>query len=285
MPEHDTISDEDTVLDVRGLSVGYRTTRGERTAVDAVDLQVRRGEILGIAGESGCGKSTLAVSILRLLKPPGHVTGGTMTFRTRLGESFDLSSLRGNELRDVRWKHLAYLPQASMNSLNPVSRIQDQFEDVMRRHLTLSDQELGQLIRDLLAQVGLPFAVARMYPHELSGGMKQRVVTALSVALTPDLLVADEPTTALDVTAQRLIIQNLIELRDRFAVTVLLITHDMGVHAQLADRVAVMSAGKIVEIGDVHQIFKQPQHEYTRRLINSIPTLDVNQRRVEQVAD
>lgn len=276
--------DQDAVLDVRGLSAGYRTTRGDSTAVDAVDLEVRRGEILGIAGESGCGKSTLAVSILRLLKPPGRVTGGAATLRTRTGESFDLLSLKGNALSNVRWKHLAYLPQASMNSLNPVSRVQDQFEDVMGRHLRLPKQELKARIRDLLAQVGLPPEVARMYPHELSGGMKQRVVTALSIALTPDLLIADEPTTALDVTIQRLIIQNLAEMRDRYGLAVMLITHDMGVHAQLADRVAVMYAGKIVEIGDVHQIFKQPQHDYTRNLINSIPTLDVNQRHVARVA-
>jgi peptide/nickel transport system ATP-binding protein len=165
-----------------------------------------------------------------------------------------------------------------MNSLNPVARIRDQFFDVMREHGS-ADQARRERVVELLGEVGLHAAVADMYPHELSGGMRQRTLMAMAVALEPDLLIADEPTTALDVTIQRIIIQNLADLAARHGVTILVITHDMGVHAQLDDRVAVMYAGKLVEVGDTREVFKNPQAEYTRQLIASIPTLDVRQRK------
>jgi peptide/nickel transport system ATP-binding protein len=268
------------ILEVSDLTVKYKTVQGDSTAVDHVDLTVNQGEILGIAGESGCGKTTLASSVLRLLRPPGYIAGGSAKFHVGPGDPIDLIKADERDLRAVRWNNLAYLPQGSMNSLNPVMKVQDQFVDVMELHLTNMDQkEIEAKVPELLAQVGLDPGVRRMYAHELSGGMKQRVIMALAVALQPDLLIADEPTTALDVTIQRVVIQNLAELREKFGLTMVVITHDMGVHAQLVDRVAMMYQGKIVEVGGVRQMFKAPTHEYTMQLISSIPTLEVGQGR------
>jgi peptide/nickel transport system ATP-binding protein len=273
------------LLQVRDLTCRYRAAAGDITAVEGVDLTVFRGEILGIAGESGCGKSTLAAAILRLLQQPGYVANGEVIFLPSNAPAVDLLKLSDSELRDMRWTRLSYLPQGSMNSLNPVMKVGDQFVDVMQAHRSWGKAEASEKVPELLEQVGLSRLVADMYAHELSGGMKQRVIMAMSVALGPDLLLADEPTTALDVTIQRVVIQNLVELREKLGVTLVVITHDMGVHAQLADRVAVMYAGKIVEVGDVRQIFKNPQHEYTRSLIDSIPNLDVHQRKPRRVEE
>ncbi|MGI8870156.1 MAG: ABC transporter ATP-binding protein [Mycobacteriales bacterium] len=267
------------ILEIKGLVVQYRTTKGDVTAVDGVDLTVNRGEILGVAGESGCGKSTMAVSILGLIRPPGYVREGQVIFHPRKGAPIDLLTCSPRQLRAIRWGNISYLPQGSMNSLNPIARVRDQFTDVMEEHGERGDRSgIRDRIDLLLGEVGLDATVADMYPHELSGGMKQRVLMAMAIALSPDLVIADEPTTALDVTIQRVIVQNLAELSRKFGVTLLVITHDMGVHAQLDDRVAVMYQGRIVETGGVRQVFKDPQDEYTQRLIRSIPTLDVNQR-------
>ncbi|MFG1820189.1 ABC transporter ATP-binding protein [Kribbella sp. NPDC049174] len=263
----------DSVLEIEGLDVTYSTSRGDVKAVRGLDLAVRRGEILGIAGESGSGKSTLAVALLRLLKPPGKVTAGSAIFRPAKRSPVDLLKVDGEELRVLRWSALSYLPQGSMSSLNPVMRVQDQFKDVILEHAPDRRESLPELIPKLLGQVGLEPRVARMFPHELSGGMKQRVLMAIAVALEPDLVIADEPTTALDVTIQRVILQSLADLRTDFGVTLMVISHDMGVHAQLVDRVAVMYEGRLVEVGDVRQVFKNPQDGYTRQLIESIPRL------------
>jgi peptide/nickel transport system ATP-binding protein len=271
------------LLEVRGLTCRYRAAAGDITAVNDVDLTVYRGEILGLAGESGCGKSTLAAAVLRLLQQPGYVAKGEVIFHPRNGKPVDLLKLGDRDLRAMRWSQLSYLPQGSMNSLNPVMKVGDQFVDVMQAHRAWGKAEASTKTLGLLEQVGLDPMVANMYAHELSGGMKQRVITAMAVALGPDLLLADEPTTALDVTIQRVVIQNLAQLRATLGVTLAVITHDMGVHAQLVDRVAVMYAGKIVEVGDVRQIFKEPHDDYTRRLIRSIPTLDVHQRQQGEV--
>ncbi|WP_212753767.1 ABC transporter ATP-binding protein [Nakamurella aerolata] len=266
--------DLDVILDIADLSVAYATGSGDLVAVKDVNLQVRRGEILGIAGESGSGKTTMAATLLRLLKKPGRVSGGTAQFFPGSApEGVDLLAITGNRLRRLRWSSLSYLPQGSMNSLNPVARIERQFADVILEHAPKRKAELPTLIPRLLQQVGLDPSVARSYPHELSGGMRQRVLMAIAISLEPDLIVADEPTTALDVTVQRVILQTLADLSRDSGVTIILISHDMGVHAQLADRVAVMLDGAVVEVGEVRQVFHQPQHEYTRRLIESIPKL------------
>ena len=287
--------DSDAVLDIKDLDVRYRTVSGDVTAVDGVNLQVKRGEILGVAGQSGCGKSTMATAVLGLLRPPGYVAGGSALFNRRGQEPVDVLTASEVVLRRLRWRSLAYLPQGSMNSLNPIMRIRDQFADVMMQHGWTSDDNddaspapgqrpgrrdraaLRERIVELLAEVGLDASVADMYPHELSGGMKQRVIIAMSVALRPELLIADEPTTALDVMIQRVVIQNLADLRDRLGVTMMVITHDMGVHAQLVDRVAVMNDGKIVEVGAVDQVFNHPAEPYTQDLISSIPDLTVRE--------
>src|SRR5690606_31600221 len=198
-----------------------------------------------------------------------------ITFRPDGGSPVDLLEVQGRRLRALRWRNLSYLPQGSMNSLNPVLRIRDQFADVIIEHAPQRRGELNTLVPRLLRQVGLETRVAQMYPHELSGGMKQRVLMAICIALEPDLIIADEPTTALDVTIQRVILQSLADLRDEFGVTLVVISHDMGVHAQLVDRVAVMHRGKIVEVGDVFQVFDAPRDEYTRGLIASIPRMEL----------
>jgi len=271
------------LLEVRDLRVYYRTVAGISRAVDGVDLEVRRGEILGIAGESGSGKSTLTTALLRLTKPPGFIAGGSVIFHPREGAPVDLMKLSDSQVREYRWRNLSYLPQGSMNSLNPVMKIEDQFVDVITQHSDIPARKAREMVPSLLEQVGLDPHVARMYPHELSGGMKQRVIIAMSVALNSDLVVADEPTTALDVHIQRVVIQTLASLRDEFGMTVILVTHDMAVHAELADRVAVMYAGKIVEVSDVHQIFKDPKHPYTQGLIASIPKIGGERRRLSGI--
>jgi len=265
----------DPVLSIREVSVGYRTANGEVDAVKDVSLDVGRGEIFGLAGESGCGKTTLAMTVLRLLRPPGYCKAGTVQLAPKTGAPIDLTTADPERIRRVRWRHLSYLPQGSMNALNPVMRVRAQMRDVMEEHSELGRAEIDRRIPQLLGEMGLDASVANQFPHELSGGMKQRVIMAMAVALEPDLIVADEPTTALDVTIQRSIIMSLASLRDRFGVGMLLITHDMGVHAQLADRVGVMFNGQLVETGDVRQVFKDPRHDYTKRLIRSIPTMEV----------
>jgi peptide/nickel transport system ATP-binding protein len=261
------------LLEIEDLKVYYDTVNGAAKAVDGVNLTVRRGEILGIAGESGCGKSTLTTALLRLTQAPGYIAGGRIMFHRMDGDPIDLLKLSGEELRKVRWRNLSYLPQGSMNTLNPVLRIKEQFLDVMLEHSDMSKREAEKMVPDLLRQVNLEPYVANMHPHELSGGMKQRVTLAMAIALNSDLMVADEPTTALDVHVQRVVIQMLADLRDRLGMTMIVVTHDMAVHAELADRVAVMYAGDVVEVGDVRQIFKAPKHPYTQALINSIPRI------------
>jgi len=262
---------DDTLLYVQELKAYYKTPNGLVKAVDNVSFTVRRNEIFGIAGESGCGKSTLAMAILRLLKPPGFINGGKVLFKGK-----NLLKLSPKELREIRWKSLSYIPQSSMNALNPVLRIKDQFIDMFKEHgIKKEEKEYEEMIKELLINVGLAPEVMNMYPHELSGGMRQRTIIAMAIALRPELIIADEPTTALDVVIQRGIIQLLSEIRRKYNVAIILITHDMAVHAELADRIGIMYAGKIVEIGSTYEIFKKPLHPYTDALINSIPILGV----------
>ena len=258
------------LLEIRGLSAGLQGRRSVTQVVSEVDLDVNAGEILGVVGESGCGKSTLATAIMRLLTPPQVLQAGAINLRLREGKSLDLLALPEHELRQLRWRHFSYIPQGSMNSLNPVLRVGRQMMDTLIQHGLSSEEALARAT-DALALVNLESNLLESYPHELSGGMRQRVIIAAAVSLQPALIVADELTTALDVVTQRQILQELAGIRDELGATIILITHDMGVVAQIADRVAVMYAGKIAELGTVNDIFESPLHPYSQGLIASIP--------------
>jgi peptide/nickel transport system ATP-binding protein len=257
------------ILNIKDLRVSYLIRRGEVKAVDGVSLGLYKGEILGIAGESGCGKSTLAAAILRLVKPPGIIKEGKVLYRGK-----DLLRLGEEEFKLYRMTKIAYVPQGSMNSLNPVMRIRDQFMDMLKDHgLKIKKEELEERLREILSSMGLKTSILDRYPHELSGGMKQRTLIALSLIMNPEILIADEPTTALDVVSQRGVMNILRDLKDQRGTSIILITHDMAVQAELSDRVAIMYAGKIVEVGPTEEIYNEPLHPYTRLLIESIPSL------------
>jgi oligopeptide/dipeptide ABC transporter ATP-binding protein len=257
------------VLEVRDLRVHYATPLGDVIAVNGVSMDVFEGETLGLVGESGCGKSTLAMAILRLVQPPGRIVSGQVRI---LGT--DLVKLSDSELRHVRWSQVALIPQGAMNSLNPVMRVKDQIGEAIETHQgTRSAAELKERILRLLAMVGLPGRVYTMYPHELSGGMKQRVCIAMAIALSPSVIIADEPTSALDVVVQRVVAQTLLDVKRTLGVSMIMIGHDMGLMAQLVDRIAVMYAGNIVEIAPVKEIFAEPLHPYTQLLLASIPSV------------
>ena len=262
-------SSNTTVLEVKNLRVHYATSLGDVIAVNGVDLKVFEGETIGLVGESGCGKSTLAMSILRLVQPPGRIVSGQVQIH-----GIDLIALSERELRQVRWNQIALIPQGAMNSLNPVMRVKNQIAEAIVTHqVQRSPQELKERILRLLAMVGLPGRVYDMYPHELSGGMKQRVCIAMAIALTPSVIIADEPTSALDVVVQRVVAQTLLDVKRTLGVSMILIGHDMGLMAQLVDRIAVMYAGNIVEIAPVKDIFAEPLHPYTQLLLASIPSV------------
>lgn len=261
--------DREVVLDVQNLKVYYETPTGAVRAVDDVSFKIYQREIVGLVGESGCGKTTTAMAILRLVQPPGRIVDGKI-----LLNDVDLAPLSGEELRDLRWRLLALIPQGAMNSLNPVLRIKDQIGDAIETHEgRQSKQVLKERILSLLNMVGLPSRVYHMYPHELSGGMKQRVCIAMAIALNPPLIIADEPTSALDVVVQRVVAQNILDIKARLGVSMIIIGHDMGLMAQVADRIAVMYAGHMVELAPVKSIFAQPLHPYTQLLIESIPSV------------
>ncbi len=257
------------ILEVKDLQIHYETPTGSVIAVNSINFYLRQGETLGLVGESGCGKTTTAMGILRLVQPPGRIVGGQV-----LLNGVDVASLNDADLREVRWRDMALIPQGAMNSLNPVMKIKDQIADGIITH---EGRQLRGVIKDrvleLLNMVGLPGRIADMYSHELSGGMKQRVCIAMAIALNPTLIVADEPTSALDVVVQRVVAQTLLEVKAKLGVSMILIGHDMGLQAQLVDRIAVMYAGNIVEIATVQDIFEEPLHPYTQLLIASIPSI------------
>jgi len=257
-------------LSVEDLHIHYQTPEGDVIAANGVSFQVYRGELLGLVGESGCGKTTVAMGILRLVQPPGRIVEGSV----RLKGEIDIVGLSERELRKVRWTEIALVPQGAMNSLNPTMRIKNQIRDVIETHEGKQPSaQLKKRILDLFTTVGLPSRVYNMYPHELSGGMKQRVCIAMSIVLDPTLVIADEPTSALDVIVQRVVAQTLLDIKQRQGVSMIMIGHDMGLMAQMADRIAVMYAGSLVEIASVRTIFKEPYHPYTRLLIESIPSI------------
>ncbi len=262
-------SDDRAVLDVQDLRVYYDTPLGDVRAVDGINFRVYPGEIVGLVGESGCGKTTAAMAILRLVQPPGRIVGGRVFL-----DGIELTSLNDRQLRRIRWRKLALIPQGAMNSLNPVMKIKDQIADAIETHEGKQPRSvMKERILKLLSEVGLPSRVYDMYPHELSGGMKQRVCIAMAIALNPPLIIADEPTSALDVVVQRVVGQTLLDVKERLGLSMILIGHDMGLQAQLVDRIAVMYAGHIVEVAPVEIIFEKPMHPYTQLLIESIPSI------------
>ncbi len=262
-------TDPNVVLDVKDLRVHYATPLGDVIAVNGVSFQIRQGEIVGLVGESGCGKTTTAMGILRLVQPPGRIVGGQTVIN-----GTDILALDDAGLRNIRWRDLALIPQGAMNSLNPVMRLKDQIGDGIQTHEgKQSRKALKERILDLLNLVGLPSRVYSMYPHELSGGMKQRACIAMAIALSPPLVIADEPTSALDVIVQRIVAQTILEVKERLGLSMIIIGHDMGLLAQLVDRMAVMYAGNIVEIAPVRGAYKEPLHPYTQLLISSIPSI------------
>jgi len=259
----------DVVLKVENLSVHYATPTGAVIAANDVSFNVYQGELIGLIGESGCGKTTTAMAILRLVQPPGKIVSGSIIIN-----GTDLVELSDRELRRVRWRELALVPQGAMNSLNPLMKIKDQIGDAIETHEGRQPKnELKKRILQLLTDVGLPSRVYSMYPHELSGGMKQRVCIAMGIALNPPLIIADEPTSALDVIVQRIVAQTLLDIRDRLGVSMIVIGHDMGLMAQLVDRLAVMYAGNLVELAPVQQAYADALHPYTQLLIESIPSI------------
>jgi peptide/nickel transport system ATP-binding protein len=264
-----TARNKEVLLDVRDLSVHYHTPLGDVKASNRVSFSLFRGELLGLVGESGCGKSSTAMAILRLVQPPGRIAGGSAVL-----DGEDLLALSPSKLREVRWKKMALVPQGAMNSLNPLLKIKDQFADAITTHERGNSRKaLKERILGLLRSAGLPDRVYSQYPHELSGGMKQRVCMGMAIALNPILIVADEPTSALDVVVQRRIAQTLIHIKERMGISMIVIGHDMGLMAQLVDRIAVMYAGHLVEIAPVRTIYKEPLHPYTQLLIQSIPSI------------
>jgi len=255
------------LLDVQHLTVTFERAGSVLTAVDDLTLAIESGETLGLVGESGSGKSVTALAILRLLQPPGRVTAGSVLFEGR-----NLLHLQETEMRSVRGGRISLIFQEPMTALNPTMRVGDQIAEALTAH-GIGHEEARQRTIELLDDVRIPDPIRRVrdYPHQLSGGMRQRVMIAIALACRPPLVIADEPTTALDVTIQAQVLEMLHELKQRFNLALLLITHDFGVIAEMADRVAVMRHGRLVEQGPVRQILREPTNDYTRRLLSAVP--------------
>lgn len=265
------------ILEVVDLKTTFRSLRQSFNAVDGVSFSLKRGETLGIVGESGCGKSVTSLSIMGLVKPPGQITSGRIVF-----DGTDLLSLKKKEMRKIRGNRISMIFQEPMTSLNPVYTIGNQIGESLQIHTGLSGREINGRVVGLLEMVGIPRAkeIVDEYPHQLSGGMRQRVMIAMAMACDPELLMADEPTTALDVTIQAQILELMKGLQKNSGMSMILITHDLGVVSEMCDRVVVMYAGKIVETGSVRDILDRPQHPYTKGLLNSLPKKGVKQSRL-----
>lgn len=266
-------SHPDPLIQIKELCVDYITDNGDFNAVKSVSFDVGKGEIFGLAGESGCGKSTIAFAINRLHKPPAFISGGSILFQDK-----DLLRLSDGQLNAIRWSEIAMVFQSAMNSLNPVLPIQEQFADVLRHHKGMTNEQAKDRAEKLLDLVNIPRVRLADYPHQFSGGMRQRLVIAIALSLSPKLIIMDEPTTALDVVVQREILQQIYQLKQEFGFSVLFITHDLALMSQLCDRIAIMRYGEIVEVGTSSDIRNNPQHPYTQKLWASFPNIHEERR-------
>jgi peptide/nickel transport system ATP-binding protein len=257
------------MLRLNNLHAYYHTPRGDVKAVDGVTLDIRANEILGIAGESGCGKSTLLKILYDYVQPPLKIVSGQ--YEARMIHKEKQLTLGPGEVRKYWWQFISYIPQGSMSVLNPVVKIENQFFDAVAKNHKLKKGAIRQRVAQYLKELELPVEVMKSYPHQLSGGMKQRVLVALGTFLHPQIVLADEPTTALDVVVQKGILMMLTEVQARMKNTLVVVSHDMGVHYQITNRMAIMYAGKLVEVGPTESIFDNPRHPYTRLLIQSLP--------------
>ncbi len=274
------MSSVETILQIKYLRTSFFTDAGEVKAVDGVTLYVPKGKTLGVVGESGCGKSVMALSILRLLEEPGKIVGGEICFNNE-----NLLQKSEKEMRDIRGNNISMIFQEPMTSLNPVYTIGEQISESYRVHQNMGKREAYQESLEMLKLVGIPSPEKRLrqYPYELSGGMRQRVMIAMALACRPDLLIADEPTTALDVTIQAQILELIKELQAKLNMSVIIITHDLGIIAETCDRVAVMYCGNIVEQSDAEALFNRPRHPYTAGLFNSLPRHDQEKEELEAI--
>jgi peptide/nickel transport system ATP-binding protein len=256
------------LLELRQLEVEYGFGDRPARAVDGVDLAIHQGEVLGLAGESGCGKTTIANAVMQILRPPARIAGGSILF-----EGEDIVRKRPQELRRYRWRNVSMVLQSAMNALNPVMKIGEQFMDAMQAHEKIHRKQALARAGELLELVGIDHRRVSSYPHQLSGGMRQRVVIAMALSLEPELIIMDEPTTALDVVVQREILQQVEALKRDFGFAVLFITHDLSLLLEFADRIAIMYAGEIVETASAERLAANPQHPYTQGLLDSFPPL------------
>ena len=274
----------DVVLSVRDLSVSYITTRGRMRAVNGVSFDLHRGETLALIGESGCGKSTLNLSLIGLLPRGGRVDSGQVMYTRRDGQNVDALKLKGEALRRFRWAECAMVFQAALNSLNPVIRVRDMVHDTAKAHGERDVNKVSKRALELFRMVRLdPKRVYDAYPHQLSGGMRQRVLIALSVLLNPQVVLLDEPTTAVDILTQRTIIDVLKTLRTELGISMIFISHDLSIAAEMADTVATMYAGDIVEIGGVQSMFYRPAHAYTLGLLQAVPRMSIDREHLNSI--
>jgi peptide/nickel transport system ATP-binding protein len=258
------------ILQVKDLRVYYDTTRGAVKAVDGLSFTLKTEERLGLAGESGSGKSTMAKALMRLIKQPGRIAGGEVWLDGR-----DILKIPEDEMEGLRLSEISMIAQGAQNSLNPVARVKPQITDALKDHgVKMSKRQQEEHVRVLLQRVGLEPDVAKMYPHELSGGMKQRVIIAIAICLAPKVIIADEPTSALDVVVQRRVMETLLAVQQDLGAAVILVGHDMGLMAQFVDRLGIMYAGKLLELSPVKTMFTQPHHPYAQLLISSLPSLE-----------
>jgi peptide/nickel transport system ATP-binding protein len=268
----------DVLLDIRDLVVDYITPRGPARAVDGVSFSIRRGEVFGLAGESGCGKSTIAHAIMRLIKEPGVISGGQMLF-----DGQDVLAFSPRELQRFRWRRASIVFQSAMTALNPVITLGEQISDAIMAHDPMHKRQALARADELFALVGIDARRLKSFSHELSGGMRQRAVIAMALALKPDLVIMDEPTTALDVVVQRDILQQIQDLQARLGFSVIFITHDLSLLVEFSNRIAIMYAGKIAELAPADALFQQPKHPYTVGLMSSFPSLHGEKRRLQGI--